>query len=118
AQSKAASALFSLALNQQLRACGGLAIAVNPGPAMTNLYRYLSEEELRSGALERMGMGRGLRSPLQAAATSVWAATAPNLAALGGNYCEDCRAAKPACKEQPGGVHSHARDVATARALW
>lgn len=118
AQSKTANALFSLALNQQLRACGGLALAVNPGPAMTKLYRYLREEELRSGGLESMGMGRGLRSPLQAAASTVWAATAPNLTALGGGYCEDCRVAKPAGKEQGGGVHSHARDAATARALW
>ena len=65
------------------------------------------------------------RSPMtfkqvpEGAATTVWAATAPELDELGGVYCEDCGVAEtiedPA---QDQGVLSWALDHAAADRLW
>ena len=55
----------------------------------------------------------------QGAATSVWAATAPELDAQGGAYLEDCGVARsnpdPASR---GGIKPYAIDPARATALW
>jgi hypothetical protein len=58
------------------------------------------------------------KTPEQGAATSTWAATSPQLAGMGGVYCEDCDIAEPAAPERPGGVHAHAIDRDAAARLW
>jgi hypothetical protein len=60
------------------------------------------------------------KTPEQGAATSVWCATSPQLAGLGGIYCEDCDVAKLWEKgDAPyGGVHAHAVDPQAAEKLW
>ena len=54
------------------------------------------------------------------AATSVWAATAPELAGRGGLYLEDCHVAAVSDDLGNGqdGYRSYASDPAAARRLW
>ena len=53
------------------------------------------------------------------AATSVWAATAPELEGRGGLYLEDCQVAAPAGSGGPGnGYAPHALDAEAAERLW
>jgi NAD(P)-dependent dehydrogenase (short-subunit alcohol dehydrogenase family) len=121
AQSKTANALFAYALNERLRACGGLAFSVHPGGIMTNLQRHMSRDEMQAlGWIdEKGGVRKGFKTPAQGAATAVWAATSPDLVHLGGAYCEDCQLAEPATKDNlTRGVHAHARDPEAAVELW
>ena len=54
----------------------------------------------------------------QGAATSVWAATAAELALEGGIYLEDCQIAKAAAGDGVRGIESYAIDSAAAEQLW
>jgi len=66
-----------------------------------------------------------VKTPEQGAATQVWAATSPQLAELGGVYCEDCEVAEPApvggtpvdVRDRVG-VRDYAVDPAEAARLW
>ncbi|MGW0569587.1 hypothetical protein [Streptomyces tauricus] len=61
------------------------------------------------------------KSPEQGAATSVWAATSPQLAGPGGVYLEDCDIAEMATDPfdmATGGVAEHATDEKDAARLW
>ena len=62
------------------------------------------------------------KSPEQGAATSVWAATSPQLDGLGGVYCEDCDISAPTDVDSPFarylGVDAHAIDPGEAARLW
>jgi hypothetical protein len=55
----------------------------------------------------------------QGAATSVWAAVAPELDNVSGRYLEDCTIAKPWSDDRPmSGVKAYALDPAKAERLW
>jgi hypothetical protein len=60
------------------------------------------------------------KTPEQGAATSVWAATSPQLDGKGGVYCADCDIADVVESIQPGGggVIAHAVDPEQAAHLW
>jgi NAD(P)-dependent dehydrogenase (short-subunit alcohol dehydrogenase family) len=120
-QSKTACALLAVALNETQRERGITANAVNPGGSMTGLQRYLTQEELRAlGWLDEHGnvLARW-RSPAQCAATSVWAATATELAGIGGRYLENCNEAGPWQREKPmQGFMPHALSRDNALRLW
>jgi len=120
-QSKTANVLFSVELERRLGARGVHAYAVHPGMIMTDLGRHLTKEDL--AALQAMaksaprssggGEGGGLpayKSIPEGAATTVWAATAPELAATGGVYLEDCAISTKAAP--------WALDADAARRLW
>ncbi len=86
-QSKSANALHALGLDERLKNQGVRAFSVHPGVIETNLGRHLPEEDLKR--LEQM-------KPIQktipsGAATSVYAATAPELDGKGGLYLADCQ---------------------------
>ncbi len=118
-ESKTANVLFSVALDQRLRARGVRSLAVHPGVIMTKLSRHLSEadiENLINSAPE--GESLDWKSVEQGAATSVWAATAPELADKGALYLENCQIAVPAEPGQGGGVEAYALDPETAERLW
>ena len=95
-QSKTANVLFALALDARGQSHGVRAFAVHPGAIVTDLARHMSVEELQKlGAVDAHGqpvvdIARGMKNPQQGAATSVWAATSPQLDGMGGVYCEDC----------------------------
>ena len=54
----------------------------------------------------------------QGAATSVWAATSPELAGRGGLYLEDCQVGEPAEQGSDSGYLPYALDAAQADRLW
>lgn len=121
-QAKTANILFSVALQARLGARGVCANAVHPGAiAETRLGRHLVPEDY---ALLRTrssgGAGFRFKSLAAGAATTVWAAVAPELAGRGGLYLEDCAVA--AVNDDPapleGGHRSYAVDAQAAERLW
>ncbi|MGA2287628.1 hypothetical protein [Bradyrhizobium sp.] len=95
---------------------------VHPGLINANLHRHLTKEILAklSAAAATGGaqVAPQMRKTIpQGAATSVWAATAPELDGKGGLYLQDCGIAPPATPEVTG-VKLYALDPAAAAQLW
>ncbi|MFK0201808.1 SDR family NAD(P)-dependent oxidoreductase [Streptomyces lavendulae] len=121
-QAKTANALFAVQLDALGRDTGVRAFAVHPGAIATQLGRHVPREEmLAAGWIDEDGnpTNAGFKTPSQGAATQVWAATSPQLACMGGVYCEDCDIAEPAAEgELAGGVRAYATDPGQAARLW
>jgi NAD(P)-dependent dehydrogenase (short-subunit alcohol dehydrogenase family) len=124
-QSKTANALHARALDAREAKNGVHAFSVHPGGIMTPLQRHLDNEEMvalgwtdASGGLSEMAKAL-FKTPEQGAATAVWCATAPALAAHGGAYCDDCDIARPFDETTPWrGVKPHAASDEGAARLW
>lgn len=86
-QSKSANALFAVALDRRGQAQGVRAFSVHPGRIMTDLVRFISDDEKNAAGAE-------FKTTEQGAATSVWCATSPQLEGKGGVYCLDVDIAK------------------------
>ena len=120
-QAKTANALFALQLDALGRESGVRAFSLHPGGILTPLQRHLPREEMVGlGWIDENGtpLNPSFKTPEAGAATQVWAATSPQLAGLGGVYCEDCDIAELATDGTPGGVRAHAADPAQAARLW
>ena len=116
-QAKTANVLFAIGLEKRLGASGIHANAVHPGAIVTELGRHLQPEDIQ--VLQARAKGMQFKSVEQGAATSVYTATAPELAGRGGLYLEDCHVA--AVNDAPDaldGVKSYATDAANAERLW
>ena len=60
-----------------------------------------------------------MKSIPQGAATTVWAATGPELSGKGGAYLEDCQFAQPVAEgEKVPGYYAYAVDPELAERLW
>jgi len=124
-QSKTVNVLFAVELDRRGKEDCVRAFSLHPGQILTNLARHLSAEEIAGfDALDAEGQpivdpDRGMKTPQQGAATSVWAATTPLLNDRGGLYLEDCNIA-PVHAGDPGrkGVARYAIDPAAAVRLW
>ncbi len=117
-QSKSANVLFTVALERRLSSHGIHSFAVHPGVIATELSRHLSQDDFKDLA-SRAPAGALRRKTIEAgAATSVWAATAPELAGKGGVYLEDVHIAEPAQEGGSHGVSAHAIDPDDAERLW
>lgn len=122
AESKSANILFA---QEATRRWGGEGITANallPGSVLTGLQRYHGEALKRQigfihadGSIDPM-----VKTAQQGAATSVWAATAPELEGRGGLVLEDCGEALPVGPDTHpwSGFDASVADPATARALW
>lgn len=121
-QSKTANALFALHLDALGRDAGVRTFSLHPGAIRTQLGRHMSEEELEElvATIGASATDSGLKTPEEGAATQVWAATSPQLAGVGGVYCEDCDIAEPAAKDTAlgSGVSAWATDPERADRLW
>jgi len=118
-QSKTANVLLAVELERRLGARGVHANALHPGVIFTDLARHLVPEEIE--VLQKRAPGGKMRtkSVEAGAATSVYAATAPELAGRGGLYLEDCGVAEVNDDEEaPRGVRSYALEPAAATRLW
>jgi NAD(P)-dependent dehydrogenase (short-subunit alcohol dehydrogenase family) len=134
-QSKTANVLFAVELDRRWAEEGIRGYAVHPGVAFgTNLAPWITDDELRAmGVIDDSGRpiidpGRELKTPQQAASTSVFAATNPLLAEIGGVYLKDNDIAP--LNDAPSaiafgsepialpGVAPHAVDPESARRLW
>ncbi|MEP5764671.1 MAG: SDR family NAD(P)-dependent oxidoreductase [Halieaceae bacterium] len=117
-QSKTANALFSVALNRRLASAGVTANAVHPGMIVTELGRHLEESDI-SDLMERASQRTvGFKSIPAGAATSVWAATSPELEGKGGLYLEDCQVAAVNPDNMDNGYEPYALDPEAAERLW
>lgn len=139
-QSKTANVLFTVELDKRAQQFGVRAYALHPGLSLeTNLGRHLTFEDfVVLGILNSDGtpnpeaeaaMKKIQKSKEQGAATSVWAATSPQLQNIGGVYLEDIEIAKydktnydsDAAYKSPGGfagVAPFALDMEAAQKLW
>lgn len=96
-QSKTANILFSIELDRRLRDRGVRANAVHPGVIMTDLGRHMSQEDIDALMADRPADSPPMvfKEVPAGAATSVWAATAPELEDVGGHYALDCHLIDP-----------------------
>lgn len=125
-QSKTANVLFAVELDARGQADGVRAFALHPGGIITNLGRFVPDEHMRAfGMIDDEGRpiidpANDRKSPEQGAATLVWCAASPQLAGLGGVYCEDCDIAEAvaADESQGAGVRPWAIDPQAAARLW
>jgi NAD(P)-dependent dehydrogenase (short-subunit alcohol dehydrogenase family) len=121
-RSKTANALFAVGFDQRFAAEGMHAYGVHPGGIHTKLGRHMTTEVLASLG-ERIEQGGVMWKTIpQGAATSVWAATAAELADHGGAYLEDCGVAQPGDDSQDAdlnrGVRRYAVDPNRSDQLW
>ncbi|WP_461424952.1 SDR family NAD(P)-dependent oxidoreductase [Gymnodinialimonas sp.] len=118
-ESKTANVLFSVGLDSRLKSHGVRAFAVHPGVIMTGLARHMDEADFATLS-ERSPKGEELvfKSVEQGAATSVWAATSPDLEGKGGIYLENCKISDSSVQESSTGVESYALDTSAAERLW
>ncbi|MBQ0851737.1 SDR family NAD(P)-dependent oxidoreductase [Streptomyces sp. BH-SS-21] len=122
-QAKTANVLFAVHLDALGKDSGVRAFALHPGGILTPLQRHLPRQEMvERGWIDENGVPlnpEGFKSPEQGAATQVWAATSPQLAGMGGVYCEDCDIAELAPADGTRvGVRAYAVDPASAARLW
>ena len=116
-QSKTAIVLFAVEATRRWVADGITANAVMPGGIKTNLQQYQSGPEW-----EAVANSYEWKSVDQGAATSVFVATSPLLAGIGGRYFEDCHEAAivdpEIGHERQQGVAAYALDPEIAARLW
>jgi NAD(P)-dependent dehydrogenase (short-subunit alcohol dehydrogenase family) len=123
-QAKTANVLFAVHLDALGQDAGVRAFAVHPGGILTPLQRHLTREEMVGyGWIDEDGTPRfEFKTPEQGAATAIWAATSPQLAHMGGVYCEDCDIAEVTDPNSPTaadkGVNAYAVDPDIAAKLW
>ena len=111
-QSKTANILFSVELQRRLGGQGISAYALHPGVILTELGRHLTADDSESLA-KRLPTFKTIP---QGAATTVFAATAPDLP--GGSYLEDVAVAGPVNADYTAGVMAYAVDPDNAARLW
>lgn len=125
-QSKTASNLFALELDNRARSFNVRAYSLHPGSiAGTELAREASLELFQKmGFFDADGnilpeVAASLKTIPQGAATTVWCATSPLLNDTGGVYCEDADIAELASDNAMSkGVKSYSLDKANAKRLW
>jgi len=134
-QSKTANVLFAVELDRRWSATSIRGYAVHPGIAYgTSLGPSVSNDELRAmGIIDDAGRPiidpeHELKTPQQAASTSVFAATSPLLADIGGVYLKDndiapldAASANLTFGSAPielAGVAPHAVNPRSAQRLW
>jgi NAD(P)-dependent dehydrogenase (short-subunit alcohol dehydrogenase family) len=117
---KTANILFSVGLEARLADRGIHAYAVHPGGIQTNLGRHMTEEMIATlmARVTTKDANFAWKTIPQGAATSCWAATAPEIEGAGGVYCEDCHVAALDDAADDKGVRSYALDRANADRLW
>ncbi len=133
-QSKTASNLFALELDNRAKAYHVRAYSLHPGSiGGTELAREAPVELFKKmGFLDDNGNIRpevlaSLKTIPQGAATTVWVATSPLLDNIGGVYCEDgdiaelisdSPSAEPGARHYQRGVMAYSLDAAKAEHLW
>jgi NAD(P)-dependent dehydrogenase (short-subunit alcohol dehydrogenase family) len=121
-ESKSANILFAQEATRRWHQEGIAANAVLPGSALTGLQRHHGEDLKRAiGFMDAEGNPNPmLKTVAQAAATTVWAATASELENRGGLVLEDCAEALPAGPTVHvwSGFDASVADAGTACELW
>jgi NAD(P)-dependent dehydrogenase (short-subunit alcohol dehydrogenase family) len=117
-QSKTANVLFGVEATRRWATDGITVNALMPGAIRTNLQRHVTDEDLERMRTLTGGGGPAWKTTEQGAATSVFVATSPLLAGIGGRYFEN---STEAGFKRPGtrtGVAPYALDPEAAERLW
>lgn len=118
-QAKTANVLFSLELDRRFADAGVRSFALHPGAIVTELGRHLSQEDREVLQSRAPAGGFHWKSVPAGAATSVYAATAPELEGRGGLYLEDCGVSGPReSDDAETGYERYAIDPDAAARLW
>jgi NAD(P)-dependent dehydrogenase (short-subunit alcohol dehydrogenase family) len=129
-QSKSANSLFAVELDKRGQKDGVRAFSVHPGGILTDLLKYMTDEELSAyGIYRENGVAKvpdvtkvpeRFKTIEEGAATTIWCAVSPQLNGKGGVYCEDCDIAAmvPTDSKLLSGVRPWAVDKAAAEDLW
>ncbi|MDR7103660.1 SDR family NAD(P)-dependent oxidoreductase [Croceicoccus sp. BE223] len=121
-ESKAAISLFAVEATRRWHASGIFANCVLPGSVVTGLQRHHTPERMQEMLkIGESGAGGSVfTTPQQGAATSVWAAIAPELESVGGLVLEDCGLSRIAGRETHPfkGYELHSTDSQRARELY
>lgn len=129
-QSKTASNLFSLELDNRAKKFNVRAYSLHPGSiggtelgreAPLELFQKMGLCDAKGNILPEVAAS--LKTIPQGAATTVWCATSPQLNTIGGVYCEDVNIAKLVDNTEDNfvgsyGVCSYSLDEANAKRLW
>ena len=125
-QSKTASNLLALELDNRGKSYGVRTYAVHPGSingtelareAPIELFQQMGFFDAEGNILPEVAAG--LKTIPQGAATTVWAATSSLLDKIGGVYCEDVDIAEPAVDASATkGVKLYSLDQTHAKRLW
>eukprot|EP01102_Stenamoeba_stenopodia_P014028 TRINITY_DN4624_c0_g1_i1.p1 TRINITY_DN4624_c0_g1~~TRINITY_DN4624_c0_g1_i1.p1 ORF type:complete len:339 (-),score=106.49 TRINITY_DN4624_c0_g1_i1:144-1160(-) len=120
AQSKTANVLFAVEYNRRYKDKGVTCNALHPGGIMTGLqWNVPDDEKIAMGWMDKDGnLNARFKSIEQGAATSIWAALAPELEGNGGHYLEDCSISGVRNDAPWVGCAPHALDVEDAKRLW
>jgi NAD(P)-dependent dehydrogenase (short-subunit alcohol dehydrogenase family) len=119
-QSKTACALFAVGLTARYSNEGITSNTVAPGAIKTGLQRHMSQEEIVTRGWD-VAVPRGWKTLEQGAATTIWAAVAPELDGVGGKYLDDCAIAQPWTHDDSppdGHYFPYALDSDHADRLW
>jgi NAD(P)-dependent dehydrogenase (short-subunit alcohol dehydrogenase family) len=121
-QSKTANVLFAVEANRRWADKGITANALHPGGIATRLQRHVGGADYMRLAEERFRRaGTQLKTTQQGAATSVYLATSPRLAGVGGHYFEDCQPARQITYRGQAGVSGlapYTTEPRNAARLW
>jgi NAD(P)-dependent dehydrogenase (short-subunit alcohol dehydrogenase family) len=121
-ESKSANILFAQEATRRWSTHGIYANAILPGSALTGLQRHHGDEmKRRIGFILPDGtVNPAVKSIAQAAATTLWAASSPELEQRGGLVLEDCGEALPVgpLTHPWSGFDARVADRETARLLW
>lgn len=125
-QSKTASNLFALELDNRGKAFDVRAYSLHPGAihgtelgreAPLELFQQMGFYDANGDILPEVAAS--LKTVPQGAATTVWCATSPVLDKVGGVYCEDVDiAALVTDRSMDGGVEPYSLDRTDAKGLW
>jgi len=125
-QSKTASNLFALELDNLAKDFNVRAYSLHPGSingtelgreAPLELFQQMGFCDAEGNLLPEVVAS--LKTISQGAATTVWCATSPLLNTIGGVYCEDCDIAVLASDATPShGVKDYSLDETNAKKLW
>lgn len=125
-QSKTATNLFALELDNLAKAYHVRAYSLHPGSiggtelgreAPLELFQKMGFCDAEGNLLPEVAAS--LKTIPQGAATTVWCATSPLLNNIGGVYCEDADVAElTADPSMPTGVNPYSLDKASAKRLW
>ena len=121
-RAKTANALFAVGFQKRFGHRGVQAFSVHPGGIHTELGRHMTPDTISTLTNRMASSDRPFtwKTIAQGAATSVWAATSPDLDGHGGAYLEDCGIAEVVADTGPleTGVRAYALDADRADGLW
>ena len=118
-QAKTANVLFAVELERRYGGEGIHAYALHPGGIMTELGRHMTQEDIEQLMSQAPAGGFEWKTVPCGAATTVYAATAPELEGRGGVYLDDCQVSgRRESSDAAVGYEPWAMDPAAAAQLW